>query len=50
MMNASAILIGVRKVDPSKYDGWSDPLDHPENDVETMRQILIDRGFSTRQN
>jgi hypothetical protein len=49
VMKGYAVLIGVRQVDPSKYGGWSDLLNHPENDIETIRQILSSTGFLTNK-
>jgi metacaspase-1 len=42
-----AVHIGLNRVDPNKYEGWSGDLQGCENDVASMKGISKQQGFST---
>lgn len=42
-----ALCIGVNKVDPNHYAGWSGPLVACENDARHMSHMLTVKGFET---
>jgi hypothetical protein len=46
---ALGVHIGVNRVDPGHYRGWSGPLTSCENDADTMQAIARAQGFETRQ-
>lgn len=41
-----ALCVGVNKVDPDHYAGWSGPLNACENDARNMAAMLTTRGFA----
>ena len=43
-----ALCIGVNRVDPDHYDGWSGPLNACENDARHMSHMLEQKGFTTQ--
>ena len=43
-----ALSIGIDRVNPLHYAGWSDPLYGCGDDVEMVSRIARDRGFETR--
>jgi len=46
MANGRAIVIGLNKVDPDHYDGWSGPLIACEADASSMAQIAGTQGLT----
>lgn len=46
---AVSLHIGLNRVDPSGYGGWSGPLSGCEADADTMTAIAEVEGFSTNQ-
>jgi len=44
---ALAICMGLNRVDPNRYAGWSGPLTGCEGDADAMAQIAKDAGFKT---
>lgn len=46
-MTAISINIGLNRVDPNHYNGWSGQLQACENDARDMQAIATSRGYST---
>ena len=47
MAKGIALTIGLDKVDPNHYAGWSGPLNACEADAKDMADIAESRGFKT---
>ncbi len=47
MASGKSLHIGVNKVDPAHYQGWSGPLNACEYDAEDMKSLAESQGFAT---
>lgn len=43
-----ALSVGLNKVDPNHYAGWSGPLNACENDARNMSAMLTQRGYTAQ--
>ena len=46
-MAGFSLHIGLNRIDPNHYDGWSGPLNACESDAKAMQKICTSRGFQT---